>query len=57
MRLDLKNATGTFHVEWFRVHDGAILDAGTIPGGAMREVTAPWKGHDAVLRLNREGRR
>ena len=54
MRLDLKDAVGTFQVEWFRVHDGMAQDAGTIQGGTERELVAPWKGQDVVLRLRRK---
>lgn len=51
MRVDLSRAKGPFGVEWFRALDGAKQAAGTIDGGAEREMTAPWKGQDVVLRL------
>jgi hypothetical protein len=51
MRIDLKNAPGTFQVEWFRPYDGFAQNAGTTEGGVEREFVAPWKGRDVVLRL------
>lgn len=51
-RVDLSPAAKTrFAVEWFRVHDGVSAKGGTIEGGAKREFTAPWPGHDVVLYL------
>ena len=51
MRIDLKNAPGTFQIEWFRPYDGLAQKAGTVEGGVEREFVAPWKGQDVVLRL------
>jgi hypothetical protein len=51
MRVDLRAALGTFGVEWFRPHDGTAQDGGTVEGGGMRDLAAPWKGFDVVLRL------
>jgi hypothetical protein len=53
VQLDLKAATGTFAVEWYRAEDGATHDGGTVEGGAVVELAAPWAGHDVVLRLHR----
>ena len=44
MRIDLKNAPGTFQIEWFRPYDGVAQKAGTVDGGIEREFVAPWKG-------------
>jgi hypothetical protein len=56
LRLDLREAPGTFAVEWYRAedgatHDGATPDGGQLVGGQWRELTAPWQGADVVLRL------
>jgi hypothetical protein len=51
VRVNLSAASGSFQVEWFRVHDGVAQGGGTVSGGAARDFTAPWTGHDAVLRL------
>jgi hypothetical protein len=51
MTINLTAAPGTFQVEWYRPLDGVALSAGTIQGGAPRIFTAPWPGHDVVLRL------
>jgi len=51
--VDLSAFPGTYEVEWYRPDDGAAKAAGIVPGGAPRELTAPWPGHDAVLRLQR----
>ena len=56
MRLDLKDAPGSFQVEWFRAFDGVTAKADTIQGAAEREFVAPWKGQDVVLRLYSERR-
>ena len=55
MRIDLKNAPGTFQIEWFRPYDGFAQKAGAVEGGVEREFVAPWKGQDVVLRLFVEG--
>jgi hypothetical protein len=53
LRVDLSAAAGPIDVEWYRPHDGVAQHAAPVEGGAAREFTAPWKGHDAVLRLRR----
>ncbi|MBI5771366.1 MAG: DUF5060 domain-containing protein [Verrucomicrobia bacterium] len=53
--LDLSAAAGRFAVEWFRPHDGASARGAAIQGGGRIELTAPWTGHDAVVRLVRAG--
>lgn len=53
MHVDLTAASGAFRLEWYRPYDGVAEQAGTVEGGAVREVVAPWKGHDVVLRLLR----
>ncbi|MGH9338857.1 MAG: DUF5060 domain-containing protein [Acidobacteriota bacterium] len=54
VRVDLKKAQGPFAVEWYRAHDGQAEDGGMIDGGHAIELTAPWKGHDVVVRLFRK---
>jgi hypothetical protein len=51
LRGDLRDCKGRFRVEWFRALDGVGQTAPTIDGGEERELTAPWKGQDVVLRL------
>jgi hypothetical protein len=54
MRVDLTPAAGSFEVEWYRALDGVAAPGGVIKGGVPRELSAPWKGHDVVLRLIRK---
>lgn len=54
MRVNLSSAPGRFEVEWFRPHDGISQTGTAIQGGAYRELSAPWMGHDVVLRLVRK---
>ena len=54
-KLDLTSAPGTFSVEWYRPHDGTVHAAGTVSGGTVHTLTAPWVGYDAVLRLLKDG--
>lgn len=54
LRLDLRNHSGTYSVEWFRAEDGQSQRGEIVSGGEWRELTAPWKGADIVLRLVRE---
>lgn len=51
IRIDLRDAPGTFRAEWFRAYDGVSASAGTIAGDSQPELIAPWKGQDVVLRL------
>lgn len=53
LRVDLRDAPGLFRVEWYRAADGVAQEGGTVEGGASRDLTAPWPGHDVVLRLLR----
>lgn len=53
LRVNLRGAPGTFHVQWFRASDGATLPGGTVEGGAPRLFTAPWPGQDVVLYLRK----
>jgi hypothetical protein len=55
MSIDLTEAPGTFVVEWFRPANGTALSKDSVPGGAVRAFTSPWKGHDVVLRLLKKG--
>lgn len=51
VRLDLRNATGTYQVEWYRVDDRTSRRGAPIEGGGFRLVTSPWQGADVVVRL------
>ena len=51
VRIDLRDAPGSFQVEWFRAYDGVSAPSEKIAGGAAREFVAPWKGKDVLLRL------
>ena len=57
VRIDLTDAPGVFRVEWYRALDGVARDAGTVDGGAPRELMAPWEGQDVVLRLLKDAAR
>lgn len=48
--VDLTNTPGELAVEWFNPASGAVIDGGTVNGGAVRSFTAPFSG-DAVLYL------
>jgi hypothetical protein len=50
--VDLTRAPGDFAVEWHSAATGKATRAGTVSGGARRELRAPFKG-DAVLYLVR----
>lgn len=49
--VDLRGAKGMFAVEWYRAADGVVHAGRTITGGDWRQLTAPWQGHDCVVRL------
>jgi hypothetical protein len=51
LAVDLRNTAGTFAVEWYRAADGASQAGDSISGGDWRNLVAPWKGHDCVVRL------
>lgn len=55
LAVDLRNTTGIFAVEWYRAADGAAQAGEPISGGDWRELVAPWKGHDCVVRLLQDG--
>ncbi len=49
LRADLRGFPETLAVEWFRAHDGVAQSGGTVAGGDVVELVAPWEGHDVVL--------
>jgi hypothetical protein len=49
--IDLRNATGSFAVEWYRAADGVAQAGEPVSGGDWRELVAPWQGHDCVVRI------
>jgi hypothetical protein len=49
--IDLCAASGVFQIEWFRCLDGVTAQGGTVDGGAVRTLTAPWPAQDVVCRL------
>lgn len=55
LQVDLRSFPGTYRMEWFRALDGVPANGTPVSGGAIRELTAPWPGHDVVLRLTRRG--
>lgn len=52
--LDLKDAPGTFAVEWFDINAGRSLAGAPVEGGANRTFTTPFPG-PAALYLKRTG--
>ena len=50
-KFDLTGMRGEGKVEWFKCLDGTIADGGTVQGGAVRTLTAPWIGQDVVCRI------
>jgi len=48
--VNLSSSPVELSVEWFNPSDGAIIDAGTVQGGAVQTFIAPFSG-DAVLYL------
>ncbi len=50
--LNLKDAPGTFAVEWFDIHAGKAIAAKPVSGGAVRTFTTPFPG-PAALYLKR----
>jgi hypothetical protein len=57
LRIDLRDAPGPFQIEWFRALDGLAQEAVAVEGGAVVELTAPWQGHDVVVRLVKTSRK
>jgi hypothetical protein len=59
VQIDLRQAEGTFSVEWFRAEDGQSQEGQAVTGGDWRTLTAPWGGADVVvwLRMKDEDRR
>lgn len=56
IRLDLRDAPGTFAVEWCRADDGMALAGNDIQGGREVDFTAPWPGQDVILRLTSQSK-
>lgn len=57
LSLDLSTAPGQFEVEWLRPHDGVSARGAPVEGGRRIELTSPWIGYDAVVRIIRFGTR
>jgi hypothetical protein len=53
--IDLRQAQGTFAVEWYRAADGVAQNGAPVEGGKETEFTSCWPGYDVVLRLVRAG--
>lgn len=53
MKIDLTSVQGTYRVEWYRPQDGVVKNSGIVQGGGQRDLVAPWRGYDVVLRLTR----
>lgn len=51
LSVNLRGASGTYAVEWYRAADGVAQAGQPIAGGDWRELVAPWKGQDAIVRL------
>jgi hypothetical protein len=47
--IDLTGAGGNFNVEWFNPQTGVATNTGTVAGGAVRTLSAPFAGHAAVF--------
>lgn len=52
--VDLRKATGTYAVEWYRAADGIAQASEPISGGGWRQLTALWKGHDCIVQLRQQ---
>jgi hypothetical protein len=46
--VNLTTPTGTLNYEWFNIQTGAVVETGTVSGGANRTFTSPFSGY-AVL--------
>jgi len=56
MIVDLSAARGEFALEWMRAADGIVQAGEPVSGGDKRQLVAPWKGQDCIVRLlKREG--
>jgi hypothetical protein len=53
LRLDLREAAGSFTVEWYRAVDGTTHNGGAVRGEQWIELVAPWAGQDVVVRLSK----
>lgn len=51
LNVDLRNTSGMYSIEWYRAADGVAQQGAPISGGEWRELVAPWKGNDCVVRL------
>lgn len=55
VNVDLTGAGGNLFVEWFNPQTGVASNAGTVAGGAVRTLSAPFSGHAAVFVHNGTG--
>jgi len=53
--VNLTSYAGTFAVEWLRPATGATQAGSDVSGGAVRTLTPPWAGEDAVALLELTG--
>jgi hypothetical protein len=51
LRVNLREAQGSFAVEWYRAEDGRSQPGPNVAGGDWQDLTAPWAGADVVVRL------
>ena len=52
--IDLEDAIGPFHVEWFNPDHGEIIESETINGGGKLSLTSPFETPDVLLYLKAE---
>lgn len=53
--VNLSSLGGTFTLEWLRPSTGATSAGSNVTGGAVRTLTPPWSGEDAVALLELAG--
>ena len=53
--VNLTGLAGTFSLEWLRPATGATQAGSSVSGGAVRTLTPPWAGEDAVALLELAG--
>lgn len=53
LQIDLRQAAGSFSVEWYRASDGMAIFGSDVRAGNWSAFTAPWPGADVILRLQR----
>lgn len=51
LQIDLRDAQGSYVVEWYRVETGESKSGGEVTAGDWRELVAPWNGTDVVVSL------